>query len=63
MRKLTNNIRIIYILRKKFILGPSKSFYINSFHPQISKTGSSWLLKYYTDQDFLKFYSSLVISS
>ena len=41
---------LVYFLH----LGPFRDFYFNSPHPQSSKTGSSGLIKDYTDEEFLK---------
>ena len=36
------------------LLDPFKDFRFNSPHPQVSKAGSSWLMKDYTDEDFCR---------
>ena len=54
------------LLKGKFVLLDFfKDFHFNSSHPQnpqISKIGSSWLVNNFTDKNFAKLFSSLVIA-
>ena len=52
--KLTRDKKTILILREISTFGAFLYFHFNSPQPQSLKTGSSWLIKDYTDEDFCK---------
>ena len=52
--KLTNNEKVIWVLRETSTLDPFKDFHFNFPLSPSLENGSSWLIKDYHDEEFCK---------